>query len=277
MVSQRLPDRIRLFTTEEEVMTQFNWRLVLAEHAWEEGKVIKVVDGSYRTRVVVTCYSVGRQKAEFANGVHNYGAYVELTRPDGTWISQGMGIVPVLPDGRLIMVVEQRPSQFRLPNQPTTIMVGGETVDLREFGPYSSLEFPGGAVDPQDHTLKAGFLKELVEETEVPNQMATVYRRKPPLFPQGSDLALEGQLCVVYLTNLGFQKRVKTDGGLDVMALSPADVQSNIWAGNIRSAQAALLGWAFYREVEWARSDRVVCHGMLVSGYFEVLKVNISK
>lgn len=256
----------------------FNWRDVLNLHDWEEGKVITIANASYRTRVVVTCYKKGRQAAEFANGGGNYGAYIELTRPDGSWISQGMGIVPVLPDGRLIMVVEQRPPQWRLPNQPTTIIVGGrEIVDLREFGPYSSLEFPGGAVDPQDHKLTAGFLKELVEETEVPNQTATVYRRKPPLFPQGSDLALEGQLCVVYLSNLGFEKHVKTDGGLDVMALSSGEVQHNIWKGSIRSGQAALLGWAFYKEVEQARNNPLICRHMRELGYLEVFEVNISK
>lgn len=258
-------------------MEKFAWREVLMGHEWEEGKVCTIADASYRTRVVVTCYGKGRQKAVFANGEHNYAAYVELTRPDGTWISQGMGIVPVLPDGRLIMVVEQRPPQWRLPNQPTSIMVDGKTVDLREFGPYSSVEFPGGAVDPQDHTLKAGFLKELVEETEVPNQTAVVYRRKPPLFAQGADIATEGQVCVVYLTNLGFEKHVKTDGGLDVMALSPEDVQRNIWAGNIRSGQAALLAWAFYKEVELARADRTIRRCMHGLGYFEVIEANISK
>ncbi len=258
-------------------MTPFSWREILNLHDWAEGKVISLVNGSYRTRVAVTCYSKGRQVAEFANGVGNYAAYVELTRPDGTWISQGMGIVPVLPDGRLLMVVEQRPPQFRLPNQPTSIVVDGQTIDLREFGPYSSVEFPGGAVDPQDHTLKAGFLKELVEETEVPNQMAMVYRRKPPFFAQGADLALEGQICVVYLSNLGFEKHVKTDGGLDVMALSSNDVQRNIWAGNIRSGQAALLAWAFYQEVETAHCSPVRRSWMLETGYLEVLEVKISK
>lgn len=258
-------------------MAPFNWRETLALHDWAEGKVISLVNGSYRTRVAVTCYSKGRQVAEFANGVGNYAAYVELTRPDGSWISQGMGIVPVLPDGRLLMVVEQRPPQFRLPNQPTAIYVGGKTIDLREFGPYSSLEFPGGAVDPQDHTLKAGFLKELVEETEVPDQTVKVYRRKPPFFAEGADLALEGQVCVVYLTNLGFKKHVKTDGGLDVMSLSYGDVQRNIWEGSIRSGQAALLAWAFYQEVEEQMHNLNRRRWMVDTGYLEVLEVKISK
>ena len=263
-------------------MDRFNWRSVLAEHVWEEGKVIPIVDSSYRTRTVVTCYSKGRSKAKFANGEHSFGAYIELTRPDGTRISQGNSIVPVLPDGRLIMVVEQRPPQFRLPNQPTSIMVDGQIVDLRQFGPYSSVEFPGGAVDPQDGKFKAGFLKELVEETEVPNQTAIVCRRKPPLFAQGADLALESQISVVYLSNFGFEKHVKTDGGLDVMAVSPKDVQENIWAGNIRSAQAALLGWAFYQEVERAaREDTddaaLMYLNMHYTGYLEVLHIEIGK
>jgi ADP-ribose pyrophosphatase YjhB (NUDIX family) len=160
-------------------------------------------------------------------------------------------------------------------------VLDGETVDLCQFGPYSSLEFPGGAVDPEDHTLKSGLLKELVEETEVPDQTAMVYRRKPPFFAQGADLALEAQVCVVHLTNLGFEKYVKTDGGLHVMALSPEDVQNNIWAGNIRSGQAALLGWAFYQEVEKALEDtedgtrRYL--DMCNADYLQVIEVNITK
>ncbi len=250
---------------------------VLKDREWEEGKVIPIVDGSHRTRVVVTCYSKGRQKAKFANGEHGYGAYVELIRSDGSWIERGMGIVPVLPDERLLMVVEQRPPQWRLPDQPTHIVVDGQRIDLREFGPYSSVEFPGGAVDPQDHMLKSGLLKELVEETEVPDQVVEVYLRKPPFFAQGADLALEGQVCVVYLSNLGFEKHVKTDGGLDVMALSPDDVQDNIWAGNIRSGQAALSGWAFYKEVKLARINHMGSQHMCRIGYLEILEVKICK
>lgn len=252
-----------------------HWRQILADHNWEEGKVITVMDASYRTRVVVTCYKQGRQTAEFANGGGNYGAYVELTRPDGTWISQGMGIVPVLPDGRLLMVVEQRPPQWRLPNQPTSIIVGGEKLDLQQFGPYSSLEFPGGAVDPGGSKLKAGFLKELREETAAPEQWVEVYLRKPPFFAEGADLALEAQVCVVYLTNHGFQPHVKNDGGLDVMALSVADVQQNIWAGNIRSAQAALMQWAFYQEAQLARVSYGERGSMIEAGYLEVLNLKI--
>ena len=139
-----------------------DWRQKLSEEVWEEGKKILFPVSSYRHRVVVICYGLGRQTAEFANGKFNYGAYVELTRPDGTWIREGVNVVPVLPDGRIIMVVEQRPAQFAYGNQPSVIQLeGSNTIDLHQFGPYSSLEFPGGGVDA-DQTLKAAFLAELV-------------------------------------------------------------------------------------------------------------------
>ena len=254
----------------------FNWRSILKQHRWEEGKTISVVDGSYRTRVVVTCYEKGRQKTEFANGDNNYSAYVELTRPDGTWISQGTNIVPVLPDGRMIMVVEQRPPQFRLPNQPTSIMVGTTIINLHEFGPYSSLEFPGGAVD-ENEELRSGFLRELEEETEVVEQTALLYERCPPMFAQGSDLALEEKVGVVFLKYGKFSRFVNNDGGLHVFALTPEDVQRNIWAGNIRSGQAALLGWAFYQEVTKARADETTLRTMCDSGYLAIREVHIKR
>jgi hypothetical protein len=250
----------------------FDVAAFLRGQIWEEGKVIQVVQSSYRTRTTITCYAAGRQKAEFANGPGGYGAYVELTRPDGTWISQGTNFVPVLPDGRILMIVEQRPPQFRLANQPQTLIVGGEQIDLRQFGPYSSVEFPGGAIDP-----KSKFLDELEEETEVEDQKATVYKRTVPFCPQGSDLALEGFLNIAYLTGKHFSPQVKTDGGLNVLALTPDDVEENIHLGNIRSGQAALMGWAFYQEVERARRDNDYLKKLLSRGYLEVVTVDLKR
>lgn len=254
---------------------RFNWKAELAKYEWAEGRTFALVDGSYRTRVAVTCYAAGRQTAVFAGGVEgNYGAYVELIRPDGTCIRQGTNVVPILPDGRLIMVVEQRPAQWRFDGQPATLIVGDELLDLTQFGPYSSVEFPGGAVDTGD-TLTAGFLRELEEETEVEEQTALLYARRQPLFPQGSDLALEGFLSVVFLSRHRFSGFVKSDGGLNVLALSRQDVQRNIWAGNIRSAQAALLGWAWYQEVLAAQADVARFVLMSSTGYLNVKNVHL--
>lgn len=257
-------------------MSEFNWRLKLKNETWEEGKVVTLVDGSYRIRCVVTCYAAGRQTAEFANGIHKIGAYAELMRPDGTWIYQGTNIVPVLPDSRLIMIVEQRPPQFRLPAQPRSIALFGDnrSIDLSTFGPYSSLEFPGGAVDETDK-FDAGFLRELTEETEVEPQPVQLYLRRPPFFPQGSDIALEMSVGVVFLTRHRFSNFVNNDGGLHVLALTPDEIQMNIWAGNIRSGQAALHGWAFYQEVMNARRNENLLRAMKDSGYISVRPVTI--
>jgi ADP-ribose pyrophosphatase YjhB (NUDIX family) len=138
------------------------------------------------------------------------------------------------------------------------------------------LEFPGGAVDPGDHTLKAGFLKELKEETEIPDQKVWVYMRNVPCFAQGADLALENKVCVAFLTNMKFEHYVKTDGGLNVVSLSPKDVQENIWMGNIRSIQGSLLGWAFYLEVQKALLvDTMILFKMLETGYLDIMNVNL--
>lgn len=232
-------------------MEQFNWKEALKEHAWEEGKVIDLIDTSYRTRTSVTCYSGGRQKAVFSNGEHNYGAYTKLIRPDGSWISHGAGVVPVLPDGRLVMVVEQRPPQGHF-EQATTIVAGGQQIDLQRFGPYSSLEFPGGAIDQEDKSFRAGFLRELEEETgAVPH--GTVYMGRHLVHAMGSDIALGGYYGVIYLSGMHFESYTKSDGGLHVFALTEAEVWLNFHQGNIRSGQATLLNLLFYAEIEKMR------------------------
>jgi len=231
-------------------MQDFNWREELAGLEWKESAAHKMPAGSYRHRVVVVCYGQGRQKALFYNGEHNFGAYMELITGNGDWIREGSNIVPVLPDGRLLMVVEQRPAQYAYGHQPPQIhLAGGKVLELGQFGPYSSLEFPGGALDGNEG-VKIGALRELLEETEVKEgQSGKLWVRNQPLYTLGSDVALRGYLCVLFLTNAQFSTKVTNDGGLTVLALAPEEVQDNIWRGGICSAQAALQGHSFYTEV----------------------------
>jgi len=72
-----------------------------------------------------------------------------------------------------------------------------------------------------------------------------------------------------------FSPRVDNDGGLRVVAISPNDVQQNIWDGRIRSGQAALTQWAFYLEVMRARQDQALFKQMTASGYLTVSNVSI--
>ena len=185
-------------------------------------------------------------------------------------------MVPVLPDGRLIMVVEQRPAHGRYANRPMVAEIQGEQVDLREFGVHSSLEFPGGAIEPGEG-LKAGFLRELAEETEVEEQTALYYSCLRPVFVFGSDVAFQNFLGVVFLSGLSHEKHVKTDGGLNVFALTRDEVQRNIWNGVISSGQAALLEWSFYQEVEKLRNDPILEKELIQSGYVRIERVKIVK
>jgi 8-oxo-dGTP pyrophosphatase MutT (NUDIX family) len=180
---------------------------------WQEDRVVPVVEGPYRYRVVTHCSSKGRQRAMFANGERSYFCYMELLGANGQWIQKGASMVPVLPDGRIIMVVEQRPAQSRYLNRPMVARITGQNVDLSAFGSYSSLEFPGGAVDPGEG-LKAGFLRELREETGIADQTAIYYGRRHPIYQTGSDIALQQFLGVVYLSGLSYEKYVPSDGGL---------------------------------------------------------------
>lgn len=228
---------------------------LIREIGWEPDRIVSIIEGPYRYRIVVHCLPHGRQKAVFADGnEHPYFCYTEIIAGNGKWIERGAAVVPVLPDGRFIMVVEQRPPQWRFPDRPMIARISGRQVDLAQFGPYSSLEFPGGAVDPGEG-LKSGFLRELQEESGIENQTALFYRRVHPIYVFGADIPIQQFLGVAVLSGLKYPDRTETDGGLAVLALSEEDVDHNIHTGVIHSGQAALNQWSFWQEVRRARHD----------------------
>lgn len=257
---------------------QFDFCERLAQEEWVDGKLISLVVGSYRHETVVKCSPLGRQKAKFANGEFNYFAWVELLGRGGKHIEQGAGIVPVLPDGRLLMVVEQRPPQGKVADRPHIVeRYSGRPIDLRLMGEYSSLEFPGGAIDPGDHSLKGGFLRELQQETGVEEQTATLYRSLHPVWAFGSDIPVKFYFGVVFLSGAKFEEKVDDDGGLYVMALSKGDVWRNIARGVICSGQAANLQWNFYRDVEKALAQNELMLDFLYYEYFVKEEVRLVK
>lgn len=248
----------------------------LQQTEWEDGKIFPVVEGPYRYRVVVHCSFSGRQKALFANGEHAYFCYTELCSGDGSWIRQGNGIVPVLPDSRLIMVVEQRPAQGRHGSRPVVAKISGKDTDLSRFGPFSSLEFPGGAVDPNEG-LKMGALRELIQETGIAEQEAELWRCLRPVHLFGSDIAIQHFSNVVFLPKSEHKAHVEDDGGLHVLALTYSDVLTNIRTGVICSGQAALTSWNFYLEVCEMRMNKAMLEDCRAMGYFDIEKVKIAQ
>lgn len=244
---------------------------------WQEGKIVPVVEGPYRYRVVAHCSSRGRQKAVFSDSQeHPYFCYIELLSGNGQWIEYGNGIVPVLPGGRLLMVVEQRPAQSRYTDRLKFVEIGGQKINLADFGPHSSLEFPGGAVDPQEG-LKMGALRELQEETGIGSQYATLYSCCRPVYLFGSDIAIKHISNVVYLQGFSYKEHTETDGGLNVLVLSSDEVRRNIWSGAISSGQACLATWRFYEEVEKSLADTSFGQEMISRGYMKKMTVNIQK
>lgn len=219
---------------------------------WVEGKHIPLLASSYRHRVVVGCSRNGRQKARFANGEFPYFAYMELLDGKGNKIQCGNNIVPSLPDGRLIMVVEKRPAQAVYQRDKRVLRVRDENSIV--LSPEDSVEFPGGAIEPGE-SFTSGFIRELSEETGVEKQSAILYRRLPPVYPFGSDLSVAMFLCVIELSAMKFDRWVVNDGGLTVIALSRDEVENAIYSGIINSGQAALLGWGFYNEVMMRDGD----------------------
>lgn len=259
-------------------MSEFNFREQLAGETWEEGKLISLVVGSYRHETVVKCSSLGRQEAEFSNGKFRYFAWVELLGGGGKRIISGAGIVPVLPDGRLLMVVEQRPPQGMVADRPHIVMrTHAQNVDLQPMGHWSSLEFPGGAIDAEDKSIRSGFLRELQQETGAEEQVATLYRSLRPMWAFGADISVKGYFGVVYLSGAHYEEKVDDDGGLYVLALTPGEVWLNILNGVICSGQSAGLQWNFYRDVVMAVKDEAVLQNFLEIGYLTKEEVRLIK
>ncbi len=257
------------------MITQFDARDVLKSIEWQEGKAEPVVRGPYRYEIVVVCSSLGRQKAVFADGEeHRYFAFMRIVNSNGEWTGgQGGIVVPVLPNGKVLMVIEQRPPRSLFTDGPTHIELETGPVALDEFGPYSSLEFPGGGVESGEH-FTAGFLRELTEETGA-EKKGKLYVRTRPNFQFVSESASRDHIGVIYLGGMGYTKKTDDDGGLTVLALSEEEITRNIRNGVISSGHAGLLPWYFYEEVKRARQSESFFRELCDSGYLEVKQIKL--
>lgn len=247
---------------------------LIREIEWEEGKTQRLLVGSYRQAVVIHCSSKGRTKGIFKNGEHGYFSYVEIVDKNGKWIEQGTTVVPVLPDGRILMVIEERPPLGRYPHPTAVRRTNGEMIE--DLGPCGSLEFPGGAIDPGE-SLTAGIIRELREETEAEEQTAALFRRVHPVYAMVSDLALRNYYAVVFLSGFSFSGYVKNDGGLRVVALTKEEIEHNIRLGVIASSHICLTPWDFYKEVKRAQIDMGFYNYLVSCGYLSEERVKIKK
>ncbi len=228
---------------------------------WKDGKEIPIMSSVYRYEIRIVCSVHGRQRAEFANGEFPFFETVLLRSPDGV-LSGGADIVPVLPDGRIIMVIERRAPKFRFSCPRMAVLRGGRVLDLRG----GSLEIPGGSIDVgEEGEPIVGLRRELTEETGIPPQDAMLYYQKEPTFAFDADISYWTLLAVVYLTKNEFKDWVDTDGGLKVVALWPDEVERNIDHGVINSGISALMGWRFYRRIqEEGILDRLIGEGAVI-------------
>lgn len=221
----------------------------LTNLAWEDGTRYKIIEGPYRHVIEILCSPLGRQKAIFGDGrEHNYFAYV---RVGGNGI--GAHVVPVLPNGNVLMVVEQRPPQESPKSRPWPV-VGGRSVNLLQYGPYSSLEFPGGGINPGE-SITMESLREMFEETGAAQQEIELYRTVLPHYVFGSDTTTRNFHAVAFLSEFFYETTVSNDGGLNVLELSPREVTFNIQNGSLMSAHSALMPWFFYEKVFLMRQE----------------------
>lgn len=253
-----------------------DWQNILKNIKWLEGKKVDLPTFSHRYAMTVVCTKAGHLDGKFLNGIRRYAILTTIVRHDGiTRIYDGVIVVPVIPDGRLLMVVNQRPGADFFYDHPRIIRLGKKKVDL---GAYGSLEFPGGGIDKNDKDgITKAFLRELWEETGVAAQKAVMYRRMFPIYPMNSDIIGRMHFAVVYLSSGIFSKYVESDGGLSVLALTPAQIERNIRGGVIASGHAALPAWNFFQEVERLRLNKKLLRKLRDEGYISFRKVAIKK
>lgn len=218
---------------------------VLRAVEWEEGKVVDLVMGTYWYKLVVQCSSGGKQKAVFADGKEH--PYFEFARSPNDAVRYATNIVPVLPDGRFLMVVEQRGPHALYPERPRVVgRANGKNIEL---GSYGSLEFPGGAIDPGDKSVSSGALRELVEETGIQDQTVSLFLKNTPVIAHGAGVALGMKIAVVYLGSPNRAEWVFEDGvKMRTFALTEEEIEGGLVSGAINSGQAVCLGWQFYKD-----------------------------
>ena len=195
-------------------------REILKEVIWAEGKVINILNTLYWMTVQVVCSSNGKQKAQFANGEF---PFFEFIVAQSRTLFAG-NTVPVLPDGRILMVLEHRGPNIHYPALPKTITrPNGEDINL-------------GSI--------------------------VLYYRKHPTIVHNATVALGIIHSVIYLPEgADYERYVENDGGLHVFALTEEEIERNIAGGAISSGQAALLGWLLYKTVKGAGCNALVSHG----------------
>lgn len=221
------------------------WLGGLSEIEWVKDKRIEFYALSYRHRQVTVCVEGRPFTTMFKNGGKSY---LELVCGDGGWNRVGVNIIPTLSDGRVLMVVEQQAPLSGFSEDLLHILElsgGQQSLDLRKFGEFSSLEFPGGGIEVGE-SVAIGALSELAAETGIPEQEGVLYCSPHLVFPYPSDLAHGNYISAVYLKSLEFASHVKNDGGLNVLALTSQEIEVNIRNGVFCSMNAGLYMWYWY-------------------------------
>ena len=160
----------------------------------------------------------------------------------------------VEPDGRrrFLMILEQRgPLLFYSDEhartfdyvRPRRVELERGVIDLSEAG---SLEFPGGGFR-RDEGIRSGKLREAFEELGISDVVVDLTWSKTPVYPMGSDMVAANFCGVMRLPDGDYERFVHNDGGLQVYALTEAEIDHNIAIGAISSGQAVITAWNFYK------------------------------
>tara|TARA_Y100000031_G_scaffold3242_1_gene3981 strand:- start:1212 stop:1955 length:744 start_codon:yes stop_codon:yes gene_type:complete len=239
---------------------------------WEENSSVIVGIGPYgRHAFLIIMSPFGRQTAQFANGEHNYFAVTAVLSGDGQVVDAGGTVIPVFPNGDLLMIVEQRaPLALWDALEYARVLTFSDGREPLELGPCGSVEFPAGAIEPSEG-IRSGMLREFAEETEISGHEVLIVERQYPAWPQIAELYPRIHEAIVFLPEVSFSDHVATDGGLSVVRLSRSDFLFNKRRGVFSATHPVLEGWRFLNDVR----DTEERQEMLNAGEIKEILLNI--
>src|SRR3989344_3664628 len=224
---------------------KLTWNFYYGNLFAENGRKGKTVVGQPQEALYPQCTRDALKNIVWEDGKEH--SFFEFARSPNDDVLFATNIVPILPDGRFLMVLEQRGPHALYPERSRVVeRAGGRDIEL---GPYGSLEFPGGAVDPGEG-VSSGALRELVEETGIKNQEVELFLKNAPVIAHGAGVALAMKLAVAKLSSPNQEEWVFEDGvKMPIFALTEKEIDWGIGSGSINSGQAVHLGWQFYKSI----------------------------
>ncbi|MCL9972260.1 MAG: NUDIX domain-containing protein, partial [Candidatus Pacebacteria bacterium] len=260
----------------------------------------------FRHQVGIVFDPTAPNTAEFSdeNGksiTANFFTFAAFRRNDGTYVTRGSAIVPIVPHVRspggyeVLLTSEVRTHnciESHVPNLENTLQQryvtwgsdGSRVITFpkglgRARRPLSmkrteAFGFPGGTVDPSDPNLAAGAIRELLEESGFVADgtlQARAVRDSNSRRLLNTDAIITNDTYIVQLPRGILPPETVDEGNvLRLKTFTPAEIRFLIDIGELDSIHTTLDPWAFFEDV-LRRGRQMHTLGRIQIGYVELV------